>query len=158
MSIAKKKKQKKKKTVDILRILNLCFLTAILKWVFTLLYFVPLLLPDAAFFENEPWYIHYIPKYHDNVYYVWQNITAICYLPSNVWVRCDRCAINVRGNSGFCLNGKYTVCFIRNCFDAVSSISFIPVYRPKKETSDFQMNFSCFKTNVRKMFSICIDL
>ena len=29
---------------------------------------------------------------------------------------------------------------------------------PKKETSDFQVNFACFKTSTRKMFLICIDL
>ena len=32
------------------------------------------------------------------------------------------------------------------------------LYWPKKDTSDFQVTFACFKTNIRNMFSICIDL
>ena len=37
-------------------------------------------------------------------------------------------------------------------------ISLFFIYWPKKDTSDFQVNIACFKTNIQKMFSICIDL
>ena len=37
-------------------------------------------------------------------------------------------------------------------------VAWFYVYWPKKETSDFQVNFACFETNIRKMFSDCIDL
>ena len=36
--------------------------------------------------------------------------------------------------------------------------SSLSIYTDPKKNSDFQVNFACFKTNIQKMFLICIDL